>query len=248
MFAKSSFKRSLAVLTVASLTLAGCAGSGAKSNFDQSSMNQRERSLYDYAGQHYVEAYAAQAGIAGAVAGALIGCIAARALGASCGEGAAVGGLLGAGAGAAIGAEEGRKTEELAKRQLSAQQANQIADTELAAARGANADAAVLVQQQRAALADLRAKVSSRSANADQAKKALDAAKQTEALIGGSSEHLKQSIKDLDQQITIARAKGASTADLVRRKKSLEDEEKKLDQALADLSADRKSTERSAGA
>lgn len=231
-----------AVALTATAFLAACQTTGAPS--DPTSMTTEQRALATYAGENYVQSYAAQWGLVGAAGGALAGCLIGEALGQGCGRGAAVGGVLGAGVGITYGVQAGRETERLADKQLAAEQALVIANQELKNSREANRDAKALLDRQRKELAQLRKSIAAGNATRVQYDKGLADARQTESLIGGSRNKLRHSIEDVKQRIAYERSRGGNTKQLEERYKELQQQEKNLDRQLSAATKEREMMEK----
>jgi len=206
-------------------------------------MTQEERELAGYAGEDYVNQYAVQAGLAGAAGGALVGCVLFEVLGNDCATGAIAGGALGGLGGAVWGAEQGRETERLAERQLTAEQALAIAESELESAQESNEAASAVVSQQQVRLAVLRSDLASGRAGQTEAEEALKEARRAQALIGGSSAKLADSLQDVKDRIAREKKQGEDPSKLEETYRDMQRAETELNSQLATLQGEIELTE-----
>lgn len=246
MFDTTGLPKKAAVLSCVGMLLGACATNSGTADMDSASMNSDERELARYAGKSYVEDYAVQGGLAGALGGAAIGCILFEVIGSDCAKGAIALGVAGGVGGAVWGAEQGRQTEKLAERQLRAEEAQAIAESELAAARESKAAATEVVNQQKARLSSLRNNLVNGRASQTEAQEALKEARRAEALIGGSRDKLSDSLKDVKDRIDLEQRKGNDTTKLEETHRDMQQEEYALNSQLSALQAEIELTEATA--
>ncbi|GEO81726.1 glycine zipper domain-containing protein [Pararhodospirillum oryzae] len=222
----------------------GGTGSGSGATTTAATLTSNERQLATYAGEDYVQKYAVQAGLVGAVGGAGLGCLIGHLAFGDCGVGAAIGAGVGGLAGAAVGASMGRETEQLAQQQLSAEQALVVARDESKAAEASNRAARALVAEQTSTLRSMRQNLQRGKVTRQAYAAAIEDAKQAEKLIGGSRDKMRDSIVDIQNRIRMERENGRSTGDLERTLKDLRQQEASLDKQLAMLTKERETSER----